>query len=215
MLASGKPTNVAVSRSQGLPRAQSLGWVFRSTKVPATAADIATEWDTVKAQPTPRVYTFYRGVTKLQLTRASMEKRVFQILGGNEAALEGQRCLQKLRPMAGGCTTRPTWVIVERRRSFDWQQSRYFERPGRLPCCLPEHGFRFSGHAVRDGVCADQRFDCETIGGSKESVPECGDGASGGVDGVLSAGHAVLGNDTALRSSSLPKCDLRPNPVQA
>jgi hypothetical protein len=88
MNASGRSLNPAISRSEGLPKALAMSWTVLSTGLPASAAEVTSEWDFIKALATPRVYYWYKQYTKLQLTRASMTNRVFQLLAANEATLK-------------------------------------------------------------------------------------------------------------------------------
>ncbi len=86
---SGPSPSLALSRSQGLPKAKALNWVVRAAGAAASTDQVAREWETIKALPMPaRVYTWYYQYTKLQLTRESMENRVMQLLKWNEATLK-------------------------------------------------------------------------------------------------------------------------------
>jgi hypothetical protein len=85
----GRSPSLALSRSQGLPKAKRLKWAVRATGLPASEDEVAREWETMKALPLPaKVYTWYKQYTKLQLTQDSMRTHVIAMLKANEWTLK-------------------------------------------------------------------------------------------------------------------------------
>lgn len=84
----GRSPSLEISRSQGLPKALSLEWVFRGTTKRASDVEIAREWETVKAMRPAMAYTSYYRPTSLQLTEGSMKKRVMGLLEINQSTLK-------------------------------------------------------------------------------------------------------------------------------
>lgn len=92
----GPSPSLALSRSQGLPKAKELKWLVRGANPPrgASDAEVTMEWETMKALPWPHDATWYRPYAKLKLTDDSMKTAVIKKLGGNEWALKQNPAFQ-------------------------------------------------------------------------------------------------------------------------
>ena len=89
--AGGRSPDIAKARAQGLPKALAVKWIVRATGAPAMPADVAADWDKIKSIGNPTgnsSFTSYKPHTKLQVTPASLQTRVLQMLDANERTLK-------------------------------------------------------------------------------------------------------------------------------
>lgn len=92
----GQSPSLAVSRSQGLPKAKELKWLVRGTNPTRQASDdeVTKEWETMKALPWPHDATWYRSYAKLKLADDAMKTAVTKKLKINEWVLKQNRAFK-------------------------------------------------------------------------------------------------------------------------